>query len=385
MKIYLLKRKAKLSKESIEIGKVKKTSLYLMYHFASDVKREYEWLNLYLYEKPKNQIEKDHNKQTLQLAETIKSKRILDAQSTSHGFISTVKSKICFLAFFRKLVDKKYESEGNHGNWLSTYNHLVNFTNGKELPIERVDERFLEAFKDYFVQCKSRKGNTEKKLNKNSAVSYFNKVRAALKEAYQQRLIKENPTTRVKGIKGQSTHREFLTFEELEKLAVTPCDLPVMKLAFLTSTMSGLRYSDLKALKWENIKHSEQDGYHIQYTQKKTKKAEVLPIANHVVEMLGERGENDEPVFKGLQYSAWNNLKIREWVMKAGINKKITMHCGRHTYACLHLSMGTDLSTIRDLLGHSNIKTTQIYAKVIDKTKIAAASKIPQINYSAAS
>lgn len=356
-----------------------------MYYFGPEMKREYEWLDLYMYDKPKNHIEKDYNRQVWRLAQSIQSKRTLDEQSAAHGFISSVKSKICFLAFFKQLVDKKYDSEGNHGNWLSTYQHLKDFTEGKELPIERVDERFLERFKEYLLNCKTRKGNTERKLNRNSAVSYYSKVTTALKEAYQQRLTKENVATRVRGIKGQSTHREFLTLEELKRLAETPCDIPVLRNAFLTSTVTGLRFSDLKALKWGNIKCSQQHDYSIQYTQKKTKKAEVLPIADHVVEILGARRGDDDEVFKGLQYSAWNNLKLQEWVMKAGITKKITMHCGRHTYACLHLSLGTDISTIRDLLGHSNIKTTQIYAKVIDKTKIAAASKIPQLNFSVAS
>lgn len=381
MRIYLLKRKGKLSKESEQKGRSTKISLYLMYHFGAGQKREYEFLNLYLYDKPKNQIEKDHNKQTYQLAETIKAKRLIDAQTSAHGFISRVKSRLCFVAYFKKLVDKK-ESDGNRGNWRSTYQHLLTFTNNKELPLEKVDERFLETFKDYLLSCQSikGKGNSTIKLNRNTALSYFNKVRAALREAYNHKLIKENPATRVKCIKGQDTHREFLTLEELQQLAQTDCELPVLKKLFLTSALTGLRYSDLKNLRWDNIQYSEQNGYSIKYVQQKTKKAEVLPIAEHVVTMLGDKGVPEDLIFKGYIYNAWNNLKLKQWVLKAGITKtNITLHCARHSYACLQLSMGTDITIISRLLGHANIKTTQIYTKVLDRHKIEAANRIPQL------
>jgi integrase len=229
------------------------------------------------------------------------------------------------------------------------------------------------------LTCKVRKGKGLTKLNKNSASSYFNKVRAALRNAFKDRMIKDNPALRVKCITGQSTHRQFLTNEELQHLAKMECKLPVMKKMLLVSALTGLRYSDLINLKWENIKFSEQDDYSIQYTQKKTKKAEVLPIADHIVEMFGERKEPSENVFQNFIYSAHNDNILKNWVKSAGINKHITLHSGRHSNACLHLSMGTDINTIRDLLGHSNLKTTQIYAEVLDINIIKAANKIPQL------
>jgi site-specific recombinase XerD len=67
------------------------------------------------------------------------------------------------------------------------------------------------------------------------------------------------------------------------------------------------------------------------------------------------------------------------WVLKAGITKHITFHCGRHTYATLLLTYGVDIFTVSKLLGHKSIKNTQIYAKIIDKTKREAVNKLPQI------
>ena len=380
MRIYLRKRKSQLSERNEKNGRQRKESLYLLY--VDGKKRHYEFLKLYLFEKPKTNIEREHNKETQKLAEAIHAKRILDQQSNAHGFVSSVRSKVGFLAYFKMLVDKKYDSIGNHGNWLSTYKHLVDFLGNNDIALEKVDDRFLESFKDYLLTCKTRKGNKNTKLNQNSILSYFNKVRAALREAYNNRMIKENPALRVKSVKAADTHREFLTFEELQKLVKTPFHLEEMKKAFLFSALTGLRWSDIKLLKWENIQHSETDGWFLKFTQKKTKGAEILPIAEQAVKILGENLYTHSEVIPNLTYSAWNNIQLKEWIKEAGINKEITFHCARHSFATLQLSMNTDIYTVSKLLGHRHLKTTEIYAKVIDKKKIEAANKIPQLNFS---
>lgn len=117
-------------------------------------------------------------------------------------------------------------------------------------------------------------------------------------------------------------------------------------------------------------------GYYIRFRQKKTKGAETLPISEQAFGLLGERQGQDERVFIGLKYSAWHNLKLQQWVMRAGISKTITFHCARHTYATLQLTAGTDIYTVSKLLGHRELKTTQVYAKIIDEKKKEAANKI---------
>lgn len=91
---------------------------------------------------------------------------------------------------------------------------------------------------------------------------------------------------------------------------------------------------------------------------------------------MGEAGKPEAKVFEGLHYSAWSNLKLQQWMMNAGISKTITFHCARHTYATLQLTAGTDIYTVSKLLGHRELRTTQIYAKVIDEKKKEAANKI---------
>jgi integrase len=379
MKVYLLKRKGQLSKENAEAGKARKISLYLVYYFGPDQRREYQFLDLFLYDKPKNLIEKDYNKQTLNLARSIQAQRIIDGQNANYGFVGQDKGKVGLLVYFKQLVDKKFDSIGNHGNWLSTYLHLSDFMKGIDVRIDQVDEKFLEAFKEHLLTCKVRKGVEFQRLNRNTALSYFNKLRAALREAYINKLIKENPASRVKCIKGQQVHREFLTVEELKALVNTSCEDPILAKAFLFGSMTGLRFSDIKNLRWGQIRESDEQGLHIQYIQKKTKKPEILPISWNALTLIGERGEQGDLVFDNLQYSAHRNKMLQSWVKKAGINKKISFHCSRHTQAVMQLSLGTDVFTVSKLLGHQNIKTTMHYLHIVDKTKKEAVSKMPAL------
>ena len=379
MKIYLQKRVGVISKDSLEKGRSRKVSLYLMYYHGTNKKREYEFLDLFLYHKPNSTIQKQHNKETLLLAESIKAQKLLDYQSTSHGFVSKIKGQISFLRFFESEVQKRYSSNGNYGNWLSAFKHLTAYCNGYDIPIDKVDDDFLEGFKKYLIgKNKSVKRNGGQ-LSQNSALSYFNKVRAALKEAYNCKMIRDNPVTRVKCIKEEETHREYLTFEELQILLKTECEYPIMKSAFIFSALTGLRFSDVQALSWEKINYDDMNGYSLIYTQKKTKGAENLPVPEQAIKLLGERKNDKDLVFDGLEYGADKNKLLANWVMKAGITKHITFHCARHSFATLQLTHGTDIYTVSKLLGHKNLKTTEIYGHVISKKKIEAASRIPEL------
>jgi integrase len=164
--------------------------------------------------------------------------------------------------------------------------------------------------------------------------------------------------------------------EELQALYNTECSLPEIKKAAIFSALTGLRFSDIQQLTWANLQQSKATGHYIQFRQKKTKGIEVLPIPDQVLQLIGERGPGTDLVFQELEYSATNNAILRDWVQAAGITKYITFHCFRHTYATLQLSLGTDIYTVSQLLGHRELKTTQIYAKVVDKAKQEAANRI---------
>lgn len=379
MKIHLRKRVGRLSEKSKENGKKQMSSLYLAYISRPGAKVQYEWLNLHIFENPKTNIEKDHNKQTMILAESIKAKRLLDQQTSNHGFASNIKGKVSFLQYFKKMADRKREdSNGNYGNWQSVYEHLKTYIGKKEYSLDQIDEDFLEGFKQYLQSDITRRGKKQK-LKANSALSYYNKVKASLREAYINKMIKDNPSNRVKGLKEGENHRQFLTLEELQLIANTQCKNEILKIAFLFSSLTGLRWSDVKALRWEKIRYTEGAGWSLEYVQKKTKSAEVLPLSHQAVKLLGDRQEGAKPIFSSLCYNTHMNRQLQDWIDDAGVKKKITFHCARHTFATLQLSMDTDIYTVSKLLGHKHLKTTEIYTKVIDKRKIEAANRIPEI------
>ncbi len=142
--------------------------------------------------------------------------------------------------------------------------------------------------------------------------------------------------------------------------------------------MTGLRWSDIHKMVWNEV-HEFDDGHRIIFNQKKTGGLQYLDLSERAYQLLEEKNEPDQRVFKGLKYSAWNNAALLQWVLKAGITKHITFHSGRHTFAVLQLTNGTDIYTLSKLLGHSELKTTQIYADIIELKRKEAMRRIPDI------
>lgn len=335
-----------------------------------------EFLKLYVYERPKTDADREHNKETKILADNIRAQRQIMLQAENFNFLLGNHKRSDFLQYFQDQIEKRKTSKGNYDNWLSSFNYFKQFSRGRCL-MQDVTEKLVSDFKEFLMSTPRLQGKkTVKKLSQNAAHSYFNKFRAAVKKAFDEKFLDDDPCKRVKGIKQAESEREFLTIEELNKLAKTECEIPELKQMALFSAVTGLRWSDITKLKWSEIQHTKDNGYFIQYTQKKTKGVEILPISGQAFQMLGEKGLPSERVFPGIDYSAWLNMKLKLWVIKAGIEKKITFHNFRHTYATLQLTAGTDIYTVSKLLGHKQLKTTQVYAKVIDKKKIEAASKI---------
>ena len=338
-----------------------------------------EFLGLYLFDKAKNPIDKQHNKETLQLAEQIRQKREnhLNKPEVYTGYEKEQlkireRGEQNFVEYFKTLANKRKAS--NHDNWVSAYNYLETFTNGN-LKFADLNEKFCNEFKEYLLTTKSNK-SSKTTLAQNSAVSYFNKLKATLKQAYKDGYLQSDLNAKIEPVKQAETRRNFLTIEELNSLVKTECNNPLLKRAALFSALTGLRFSDIKNLVWGEIHHSVENGYSIQFTQQKTKGVEVLPISEQAYSLLGERKEPTDKVFEGLTYSAYENKHLYQWIGAAGITKNITFHCFRHTFATLQLSHGTDIYTVSKMLGHRELKTTQIYAKIVDDTKRKAANRI---------
>ena len=371
---------------SIEQRKIKdnKISLRLAYYHGYEktlegkIKnhRTFEKLDLFLYGKPKNAIEKQHNKDVLQLAESIKAKRIVEAQSGKHGFTDNTKMKASFFDYFQRLADEKGTSKSNYSVWTSALKHLKSFHQKPVLSFAEVTPDFLKGFREYIKTQPLTKSKTQ--LSQNAASTYFNKIRAAINQAYQKGIFPHNPLQTIKGIKPEQNKREYLTLEELKVLAKTECRYPVLKRGFLFSCLTGLRWSDINKLTWSDVQAYD-GGHRIIFNQQKTNSLQYLDISEQAYQLMGDPAEPDDRVFMGLKYSAYHNTELLRWCLSAGISKHITFHSGRHTFAVIQLTIGTDIYTVSKLLGHSELKTTQIYADIIDAQRKEAMHKIPEI------
>jgi len=327
----------------------------------------------------KTPIDKQHNKEMQSLAENIRQKREneLNKPEIYTGYEKEqlrIKAlgELDFVAYFKALADKRNGS--NHDNWNSAYKYLHSFTGGK-LQFSDLTAPLCERFSEYLLTTRSNK-SSKANLSQNSVVSYFNKFKAALKQAYKDGYLQTNLNVKVSSVKPAETQRNFLTLEELNSLVKTDCQNPLLKRAALFSAMTGLRFSDIQKLTWDELEHIEGNGYFIRFMQQKTKGVEMMPISAQAYSMLGEPAEPTARVFEGLIYSAYHNKHLFQWIGAAGITKDITFHCFRHTYATLQLSNGTDIYTVSKMLGHRELKTTQIYAQIIDQTKRDATNRI---------
>ncbi|AZI56106.1 site-specific integrase [Epilithonimonas vandammei] len=285
------------------------------------------------------------------------------------------KSQENFIKYFEAVIKKRHKNSSTSIiiNWERSIEFLKEFA-GETIPFSQIDFKFCEDFKSS-LQTAKRGGNKDGILSQNTASTYFSVFKAALKQAFIDGYFTTDISAKIKSIPSQETRREYLTIEELNSLVETPCENDVLKRAALFSALTGLRHSDIHKLKWNEVSF-EGNQPRINFIQKKTKGVEYMPISQQALEICGEPKSPNDLVFENLTNPSWINRPLKNWVAKAGIQKNITFHCFRHTFATLQLSNGTDIYTVSKMLGHTNVKTTQVYAKVIDEKKNKAAQAI---------
>lgn len=363
-----------------------KQTIRLVYWYGSKIDengktkhdRKREQLDLYLYSNPATKLEKQHNKETLQLVDQIKSKRISEAASGQHGFTSTNPISTNFYGFFNQVMESKKtnESSKNYDLWQACLIHVKRYYPDESLTFEQVTVKWVEGLRRYFdSQAKTKSGNL---ISSGTASTYFNKVRAVINEAYTKEIITKNPLKQVKGITIIPSDRVYLGLDEVRALVKTDCRYDILKNAFLFSCLTGLRWSDINKLDWSEI--SEFNGNkRITFNQKKNptklQYLELSPQAYSLLNGFEQKGR----VFQSLKYSAYMNIELLRWAMAAGITKHVTFHTGRHTFAVSLITQGVDIYTVSKLMGHSEVKTTQVYADIIDSVRKEAMHKIPDI------
>ena len=355
-------------------------SLYLDCYIEG--KREYEFLKLYLVPET-SATNKETNKETWKLANAIKAQKIVELQNNRHGFsMGSVRSKVNLIEYVEMLAERKREKAGGdkRGTCMSyialTY-HLKKY-GGEKTAFKQIDKSFCQGFLEYLKTAIN--GNNGKRLSPNTQWGYMKKLETVINSAISDEITDSNPFKQIKSEnkpKKLSTEVCYLTIEEVNTLINTPCFYPRIKDGFLFACFSGLRFSDVKGLTWGKLQKDNSGNMFINYVQKKTTKQEYLPISKSAVKYLPERGEEKDidSVFK-FPSGGYVNLQLRQWAFTAGIKKTVTFHVARHTNATLLLSLEVPIETVSKILGHSDIKTTQIYAKVIDKSKRNAVDKL---------
>lgn len=374
MKIILRKKKLKNNKESLYIEFYKGSVI------TSDGKRkflrDFEYLDLYLDNSSNSSSTKTKNKETLSLAKSILSIRQAEHIQGKYQIKNTRKTKTNFLDYYSKLKEERYQSKGNYDNWDAAGIHLKAYC-PPNLTFEEIDENFAKGYKKYLdIKAKTKSGTP---LSQNTKYTYYNKFRACLGQAFDDKYLDSDIKKSAKAFEQGESQREYLTFSELNKMATADCKYPVLKRAFICSCLTSLRWSDIDQMRWSEVR-DEDNGARIIFRQKKTDGLEYLDISDQARSLMGERRGESEKVFQGLKYGAHFNAEILRWCMRAGITKHITFHSARHTNAVLLLENGADIYTVSKRLGHKELRTTEIYAKIIDKKMKEAAEIIPKLS-----
>ena len=348
----------------------------------ADGKRSYEFLKLYRLPEINARV-KEQNKATLAAVETIKLQRIIELTHNKAGLKNTsTRSKILLTDWMQTFYDDQKRRGVRGVKLLGTVSRLISTYIGKnKVRMGDIDKGFCIGFIRWLQSdYKTAWGNPLSPKSISDYVGYFS---TALNAAVRADIIPENPfmsLTPTERIKVPESKREFLTVDEIKTLIATECPREDVKRAYLFACYCGLRLSDVYALKWKDLS---QDGeqWRASVVMQKTTTPIFLPLSGQAVKWLPERGEakDDENVFEGLIAEPNINKVLAKWTKAAGITKKITYHTSRHTFATMMLTLGADLYTTSKLLGHSNVKTTQIYAKIVDSKKVEAVNLVDNV------
>lgn len=350
-------------------------SLYL--DIYRDGVRVKEYLKLYIVDKPKNTFERQQNKETLQLAEEIRTARETELNHSAFGLVSPVKKRINFLEFFQNYVDTytKKDLRMMQGSLQRFKNFLAESypTMKNYIKPEQMDKDMMIKFVEYLQNRSIGEG----------ARGYFQRFKKVVKYATEKDIFHKNPTNGVSCIVDDTAlTKDVLTLEEIQELAKTPYQNGDIKKAFLFCLYAGLRYCDVVDLKYSNVDYS---GKRIKFEQAKTKghsknSIVIIPLSQTLFSLIGEKPTKDDYIFKLPSHTGCLKA-LRIWVARAGIDKHITWHCARHSFAVNLLGeCQTDIKTVASLLGHSGLKHTEKYTRAVDSLKEKAVNSLPEIS-----
>ena len=328
-------------------------SLYL--DIYRNGQRSYEFLQLYIIPE-RTPADRATNKNTYQAAELIRAQRMADIVAKQSGQPTTAAKHLLFADWLRQAETERTAQGARFGSVMRTAaKHWTEFAPTARLA--DINKTTISAFID----------NLRKKgLSQNSIHTIYSMISLSLRMAYKRDMIPTDPTAKIEDKPAiERVERAYLTAEELARFtAVQSSQAAETKRAFLFSCYTGLRLSDIENLRYSDIESK--DGRRVvSVTMQKTGKTVSIPLSQQASDLI-EYGIGQ--VFN-LPARVTVSRHLTAIAERARIEKRVTFHTARHTFATLSLSSGTPIEVVSSLLGHADIQTTQIYAKVVSQAK----------------
>ncbi len=337
-------------------------------NLAGKPKREYEFLNMKVsrdYSIQGARV-KEADRDTLELAKGIRDKRELELLDGQYGLRKSGPDlSTGFMAFMEREVKRKDTNRDYNGALLKQLKDYVR----QELTFADINTDWCTKFKQYLLG----------RVKQNSARSYLQVFKLFLNMAVDQGLLIVNPMAKVTLPKMQDVQRTTLDLDELRLLINTPTTFGFhIREAFLFSCFTGLRLSDVRKLKWSDIRNGR-----LTLSPKKTPdKIAVLPLSEQALAFLATIPVNpdSELVYHKLTANRGTLAEyMRLWGKQAGLSQRLHFHAGRHTFATIGITHGIDLYTMKELMVHSKIEMTQVYGKIVDSKKANEIAKFPTL------
>lgn len=346
--------------------------------------RKREFLSLYLWQAPRTPLERQQNKETLDLAKKIRFERGQELLESVEGYRLKKKRDINFLDYFQAYIDKYTKKDIRMVEIaLKRFIHFLNDTPeynkyAKKIKPEQITKDMVEAFTEYLQGRSVGEG----------AKSIYARFKKVIKYATEHDVMLKNPCTGITiKVDDQQLRKDVLSPEEIQQLIATHYEHenPNIRRAFIFCLYSGLRFCDVKDLTFANVDFSNKL---LKFEQNKTKghsasSGVVIPLNDGILKLIGEptsRDNRDELIFPLPSYEMCIKA-LRRWVKRAEINKHISWHCARHSFAVNILNNGANIKTVASLLGHSGLKHTEKYTRAIDSLKQEAINSLPELKF----
>lgn len=363
---------------------------YLGYEMAvSKTGKEYkrvnikrEFLKLYLWQAPRTQEERQRNKETLELAKKIRFERGQQLLDTAKGYRLKKSDDLNFLDWMRAYYEDYTKADKRQIK--QAYTRFIGFLTETEeyakysnrMKPQQLTKEMVEDFTEYLKH----------KFKGEGPHSLFARFKKMLKAATEQEVLRKNPADGVviKIDRGR-LRKDILSLEEIKRLAATHYEGENLNIrrAFLFCLYCGLRWCDVKDLTFENVDYSNRL---LRFEQAKTKghssaSSVVIPLNDTLLQLIGQPapdGKRNDAIFP-LPTNNSCQKSLRRWTKRAGIDKHITWHCARHSFAVNILNNGANIKTVASLLGHSGLQHTEKYTRAVDSLKEAAINSLPKL------